>query len=354
MSMNDRKIRVLVVDDSRTAREMVISVISSDPSLTVIGEARDGLEAVGKAIALKPDIITMDIEMPVMNGIEAIERIMSQMPMPVIALTSISGVKTAFSAVTKGALDVIEKTDLTQNNGAKLIKRLKMLADVDVAAHLLAMKGRSLKICPPENAAHDVSPQEEGEIRIIAFAASTGGPQALSSILSVLPENYGIPILVAQHVAPGFTSGMADWLDSCSRLSVKEACKGEKAMPGHVYLNPSEYSMRIDRNGIISLFEESPGQIYHPCCDDLLLSVADSFGIRAAGIILSGMGRDGVAGMESIKLSGGITIAQDEQSSTIFGMNGMAVKKGLIKKVLPLQEIAHEMIRLAGTKDGSI
>lgn len=352
MRKSGQRIRVMVVDDNLSTREMLSTILSSDPDLVVVGEARDGVEAVAKAMALKPDIVTMDIEMPVMNGLEAIERIIGLYPVPILAVTALSGVRAAFNAVSKGALDVLEKTDIGLDEGAKLIRKIKLLADVDVAACQISICNQIQK--SPAKPSDTFATGKSGvlPVRMVAIAASTGGPQALNVILSGLPPDFPAPIVIAQHVASGFTEGMADWLNSCTGLTVLPACHGETVRPGRVYLNPAEFSMRISRRGVISLSEDSQNQLYHPSCDTLLDSVATAFGANAVAIILSGMGSDGVSGMGAVRSAGGLTIAQDEKSSVIFGMNGLAIKQGYVQNVLSLAEITSSIMKLAGVGDG--
>ncbi|WP_027360192.1 chemotaxis-specific protein-glutamate methyltransferase CheB [Desulforegula conservatrix] len=354
MRRSGKIIRVLIVDDSQLARKILIDILSSDPDLRVIGEAKDGLEAVDKANSLKPDIVTMDIDMPVLNGLEAIERIMGQCPMPILAVTALSGVRMAFKAVTKGALDILDKSDITLDDGATLIRKIKILAGVDVAVHHISMLKKG-KIKTPEPAKIMTLQKQDSQFRsIVAIAASTGGPQAISAILSQLPASFPTPIVIAQHVAAGFTEGITEWLNTCTALTVMPAIDGDRIMPGHVYLNPSEFSMRINSQGLICLSKETSNQMYHPSCDTLLCSVAEAFGKNSVGVILSGMGSDGVSGINSIKTVGGATLAQDEQSSVVFGMNGIAIKQGAVENVLSLNEIPGVLIRLVGLNNGEL
>ncbi|MGD9733112.1 MAG: chemotaxis-specific protein-glutamate methyltransferase CheB [Desulfamplus sp.] len=356
------QIRVLVVDDSLLVREMIKDIIESDPEIVVAGEAADGIEAVSKAVGLKPDIITMDIEMPVLSGLESISRIMEKRPVPILVITSVSGVRTAFEAVSNGALDVIEKSTINPENGARLIRKVKMLAGVDVATHKMGIGRREAVNLPKVGTDHFVSDKNISKQRemlssaqesnslykrgIVAIAASTGGPYALSVILSKLPTDFPVPIVVAQHVAAGFTQGMAEWLDTCTNLSVTTPKNGEIITSGSVYLNPSEYSMKVTRQGEVVLSQKREEQLYHPSCDYLLHSVAESFGRYAVGVILSGMGHDGVLGMKAIQSVGGLTLAQDEKSSVVFGMNGLAVSQGAVKKVLELSMISDYLLFL--------
>lgn len=337
-------IRVLVVDDSSLMRKMIRAILTSEPGIEVIGEASDGLEAVNAVALLKPDIVTMDIEMPVMGGLEAIERIIAQNPTPILVVTAVTGVQTAFSAVSKGALDVIEKPDIGEETMQNLIQKVRLLARVDVSAHLQIM-GRGAAPSVAESAvAHSDLPQE----RIVAVASSTGGPQAINSILSQLPSSYPAPIIITQHIAEGFTKGMVEWLNSGTRLKVVVAANGDRIKPGHVYVNPAEHSLRMTAQGTIILGHKEKGQIYNPSCNIMLTSVATAYRERAIGLILSGMGSDGVLGMQAIRKAGGSTLAQNEKSSVVYGMNRVAVESGCIKRVLSLADIPNELLTHVG------
>ncbi|OGT95871.1 MAG: hypothetical protein A2X80_08075 [Geobacteraceae bacterium GWB2_52_12] len=338
-------IRVLIVDDSALARDMIRSILESEPGITVAGEAENGAEAIARTIDLKPDIVTMDIEMPVMGGLEAIERIIAVHPTPILVVTALTGVRTAFAAVSKGALDVIEKPDISIENMRHLIHKIRLLARVDVTAHRQAM-GRK----PATSHAHVTAVQAGlSQGKIVAVAASTGGPQAINSILSHLPASYPAPIIISQHIAEGFTQGMAEWLNSGTHLKVVVAANGDRVAPGHVYVNPAEHSMRLTAQGIVILDNREKGLIYHPSCDTMLDSVGRSYGERAIGVILSGMGDDGVVGMQTIRKAGGFTIAQDEKSSVVYGMNRGAVESGCINRVLGLVDIPNELLACAGS-----
>lgn len=336
-------IRVLLVDDSRLVRDMIRTILESDPGIVVIGEASNGMEAIAKVAALKPDIVTMDIEMPVMGGLEAIERIIADNPVPILVVTALTGVRTAFTAVSKGALDVIEKPDISLENVRHLIKKIRLLSRVDVAAHLQAMKRQAgvvgVSNVPVRNIAHG---------GIVAIAASTGGPQAIHTILSQLPAHFPLPIVITQHIAEGFTQGMVDWLNMGTPLTVHVAGNGELLAAGHVYVNPAEHSMKITEQGMIILGARDVRHVYHPSCNTLLSSVAAAYKQQVIGLIMSGMGDDGVTGMQAIRTAGGITLAQDDKSSVVYGMNRLAVERGYIQKVVPLASIPAELALQAG------
>ncbi|MBJ6727138.1 chemotaxis-specific protein-glutamate methyltransferase CheB [Geomesophilobacter sediminis] len=328
-------IRVLTVDDSPLARELIRFLLEPEPDIQIVGEASNGKEAIEMVASLKPHVVTMDLEMPVMGGMEAIERIMELHPVPILVITSLSGVRTAFAAVSKGALDVIEKPELTPESGASLAGTIRTLARVDVAVHAAVRVKAGPAPLP--------APGRRGSV--VAIAASTGGPAAIYQLLSGLPADFALPILVSQHIAEGFTQGLADWMAGGSRFPVSVARNGEQIKPGQVYLNPAEHAMRL-RGERIVLGPHDPSFLYHPSCNTLLASVAEAYRGGTVGVILTGMGDDGVEGMRAIKGTGGITLAQDGPSSMIYGMNKQAIDQGLVDTVLPLDQIAPYLARL--------
>lgn len=340
-------IRVLIVDDSGLVRDMIRTILASEPSIVVVGEAVDGAEAVSKVAELNPDIVTMDIEMPVLGGLEAIERIISEHPVPILVVTALTGVRTAFAAVSKGALDVIEKPDISLENARNLIDKVRLLSRVDVSAHLMVMGRGNGAQAGNGNGKSAQAPSSDGGI--VAVAASTGGPQALYNILSRLPASFPAPVVITQHIAEGFTQGLVDWLNNGTPLTVRVAGNGDRIVAGSVYVNSAEHSMRITEQGMIVLSAGDARQLYHPSCNAMLSSVAKAYHERAVGLILSGMGDDGVAGMQAIRRAGGATIAQDEQSSVVFGMNRLAVERGCIDRVLPLVDIPAALAQLVGS-----
>lgn len=334
-------IRTLVVDDSILAREMIAAILSTDDLIRVIGEAGNGREAVQKVVICKPDVVIMDINMPVMNGFEAIEEIMARQPVPILVVSSADDAKTAYRAISLGALEIMSKSEISVEEPAHLVSKVKNLSMVKVISHIRGVgKGREAGECP--------RPASAGLRRpgIIAIAASTGGPKALSVIIPALPADFPCPIVIAQHIAKDFATGMADWLHKICRLPVKVAEERELISPGVVYLSPAEKHLTLGRDNRVILRAPRPTDIYHPSCDALLSSVAAVYRSKAIGIILTGMGNDGVEGMKSIKAAQGVTIAQDRASSVVFGMPGAAIEGNCIDKVLPLDEIAGEIIRM--------
>ncbi|HAK87749.1 MAG: hypothetical protein A2X55_09510 [Nitrospirae bacterium GWB2_47_37] len=337
------QIRVLVVDDSSLARELITAILSTDKDIMIVGEAQDGREAVRKTRELKPDIVTMDIEMPEMNGLEAIEHIMAAHAVPILVVTTRGDAHTAYAAISKGALDLVQKPDVNLDGAKEFIDKIKLLSKIRVITHI---GGR--------RAVKDIKEQPKPVFgnktvdRIVAVASSTGGPEALSVLLSGFPEKFPCPIVIAQHISDGFVQGMVEWLKRTSRLNVKTASDGEYINPGTVYVSPSEKHMEITVDRKIALVERHPKDIYRPSCDALLSSVAKVYGQRSIGVILTGMGSDGAMGIKKIKGAGGLTIAQDEKTSVVFGMNKAAIDSGCVDKILPIDEIGDDIISIVG------
>ncbi|MBI5846994.1 MAG: chemotaxis-specific protein-glutamate methyltransferase CheB [Nitrospirae bacterium] len=339
-----KKIRVLIVDDSVLVRNLIRAIIEMDPEMEVAGEASNGLEAVEKARNLHPDIITMDIEMPVMDGLQAIEQIMADNALPILVVTSRGDAKTAYAAIAKGALDLMLKPDLNVEAAEEFAARLKLLSKVSVISHISGRLSHRLPAAPEPPVFSGNSSDQ-----VIAIASSTGGPDALSIILSRLPEKFPVPIVIAQHISDGFASGMVGWLRALSRIEIKVAVQGEHLKSGTAYVCPSENHMQVDGSKKINFVERHAKDIYRPSCDVLLSSVAASFGNKAIGVILTGMGNDGVVGITKIRAAGGWTIAQDEKTSVIFGMPKLAIESGVIDAVLSLEAISGEIVRAAAS-----
>lgn len=343
MRRDNGTIRVMVVEDSAIARDMLVDILESDPGIRVVGHAANGQEALDRFEGLAPDLITMDLEMPIMGGLEAIERIMARKPVPILVVTSISAAGTAFAAVSRGAVDLIEKPELDGEGRHRLVQRVRQLAGADMRAHMafrgLKAQGSALP-APFPTKAPALPPG-----RVLAIASSTGGPQALLNVLSRLGPGLQIPVVIAQHLGDRFCRGLVEWLGTTTGLGVKEAASGDRLMPGMVYVNPPEWAMRVDPRGLVSLEEPDSQRLYRPSCDTLLCSVAEAFGKRSIGLILSGMGDDGVKGMLAVQRAGGATFAQDEATSVVYGMNRLAVEAGAIEQVLPLSDIPARILR---------
>ena len=336
-------IKVLIVDDNSLCRKILVDILSSDDEIEIAGEAENGRQAIDMVNKLCPDIITMDAVMPVMDGLETIKHIMSTKATPILVISDINDSNLAFSAIAEGALETISKSDVNIDDCKKFINKIKSLSKVKVITHI---KTKNVEHKRSETIFTVRSDKKQID-RLVAIASSTGGPKALSVLLARLPENFPFPIVIAQHISDGFVPGLVEWLDRVSKLNVKQAEEGEKISAGNIYVSPSETNMTIDSNEEIYFIERKETEIYHPSCDALLSSVANVYGTGSVGVILTGMGNDGAVGMKNIKEAGGCTIAQDEESSVIYGMACVAVESGCIDKIMPLKLISRELVQMA-------
>ncbi|MBI5575310.1 MAG: chemotaxis response regulator protein-glutamate methylesterase [Deltaproteobacteria bacterium] len=345
-------VRVLIVDDSAFMRSALGKMLSSDPEVEVAGTARDGLDALDKVVQLKPDLVTMDVEMPRMDGIEALRRIMASNPVPVIMVSSLTmaGAKATLEALEIGAVDFIPKnlSDLSIN--IVNIREI-LLEKVKQIGRRRIVPPRRFTAVRPEASPPRPDPSGyriERRIGIVAIGTSTGGPKALQEVLPKLPKEFPVPVVVVQHMPPAFTGPFAERLNELCRVSVKEAEEGESLKPGVVFVAPGRghMSIRKGRTGecVVSVSENRPDLIYRPSADVMLASVAEVFPGRALGVILTGMGNDGEKGMRAIKSGGGRTIAEDESTCVVYGMSRSVVEAGLADKVVPLQEVAGEIV----------
>lgn len=354
-----RKIRVLVVDDSDVIVQLLLNAMDADEELEVVGVGRNGEEAVQMASHLKPDIITMDIVMPRLDGLSAIRRIMSRMPVPIVVLAALSSAEVGFEAIQAGALTVVEKpTDFTQLAGqrtiANLLKTLKLMAGVKLVTH----RGRGAESRPARTSQwkaesslmsrRRLPPASErfAAPRIIAIAASTGGPPALLRVLSNLPPDYPVPILIVQHIAEGFATGLVQWLDSVLKLRVVLARYDEVPRAGTVYIAPDNQHLMLGMNGKLVLSNAPPIQSHRPSANLLFESVGQCMRDRAVGIVLTGMGADGADGLAMLGQSGGTCVAQAEESCVVFGMPRAAIEANVVHRILQLEEIAEYLQEL--------
>jgi two-component system, chemotaxis family, protein-glutamate methylesterase/glutaminase len=351
-------IRVVIADDSPTARELLRAILSSDPEIQVVGEARNGVEAVELTRKLRPDVVTMDIRMPQMDGFEATKEIMVTAPTPIVIVTAsvaVREVETSMHTLRAGALAVLPKPPGPESPAfdaaaQELIANVKAMAQVKVVRHWRlpsnapAPRGRGVTAGKNDSAVAG----PPCRIRVVAIATSTGGPAALHRLLSALPGDFGVPVLVVQHITRGFTAGLADWLNKVSGLHVKVAEEGESLKPHTVYLAPDDRHLGVSGRSTALLSSAAPLSGFRPSGTFLFESVAGVFGAATVAVILTGRGDDGVAGLQAVRHAGGQVIAQDEDSSVIFGMPGAAVTAGLAEVVLPLDLIAARLVELVG------
>lgn len=350
------KIQVLVVDDSALMRRLISDLLESDPRIEVMDTARDGVEAVEKVAALRPDVVTLDIEMPRMSGLEALDRIMRQCPTPVIMLTGLTDPRMAIEALGKGAVDFVVKPSGTISVDIykvrqELIEKVKLatLVNLRKVAPLIEPAARPLSVPPNFGGEVEEGSPSPSSGRVVAVGASAGGPKTLDYLLGRLPAGLPAPVLVVQHMPAGFTRSFAERLHEHSPLVVKEAEEGDVVLPGQAYVAPGDHHMLVEKQSgrkIIRLDQSPRVMGVRPSADVTLCSVAEAYGAGSIGVILTGMGSDGTEGFKAIKERGGITIAQDKATSVIYGMPRAAVKSGCVDKVLPLDEIPEEIVRL--------
>jgi two-component system chemotaxis response regulator CheB len=351
--MTQRRIRVVIVDDSLVAREMLAQILASDPEIEVVGQAKDGHEGADMVAALKPDLVTMDIHMPKMDGLAAVEHIMAYTPTAVLVVSSSvhgAGMGRAFDALALGALEVMKKPEPRdwedlERIGRDIIRRVKLLSRVKVITHLSGRKHAGERRAVADSG-EAFEPARVGR-SLVAIGSSTGGPSALMTVLSSLPKDFPLPILIAQHIAEGFIPGLVEWLDGGCTISVRAAVDGEVPRAGSAYLAPTGRNLEFDGHAM-RYAEPGPGQLYIPSADTLFSSVARTLGARAVGAILTGMGNDGARGLKEMRDAGAPTIAQDEETSTVYGMPKSAVELGAVAFVLPIQAIGAEIVRLVG------
>ncbi len=327
-----RDIRVLIADDSSLARAMIADVLRADSGLCIVGEAEHGQEALDLTMKLRPDIITMDLNMPGMNGFDAIKNIMNRCPTPILVITSQSDGEAGFRAVSLGALEVIDKALINDDSINGLLYMIKFLSKVKVIRHIQDSRAGRIELSPPDTS---------GQGWMVGIAASTGGPKALSLLLSSLPPQFSVPVLIAQHIGGEFAPGLVSFLKSSTSLQVKLASDDEPVMDSHVYIAPSGMHLTVTKKRRISLVARQSNDVHVPSCDRLFTSLAYCCKEQAMGIVLTGMGSDGTAGAAAIASRGGYVITQDEGTSAVFGMPKAVFESGYVNRVVPLGEISR-------------
>ncbi len=349
-------IKVLVVDDSGFFRRRIQRMLEEDPAIEVVGTAADGKEAVDLVARLRPDVVTLDIEMPVMDGITALERIMAEHPTPVLMFSSLTydGAHATLRALEKGAVDYLPKKFEEISRDRKEAKR-QLCEKVKAVARSRALGGRVARTAPapphpePASPPRPVAPATPpGHVEVVAIGASTGGPQALQVVLKAIPANFPHPIVIFQHMPANFTGPFAERLDRVVPLSVHEARDGEMLEGGKVYLAPGGRQMLVRKNGAgrVQVVDAVPTDTYKPSVDKGFAALAESFGGHVLACILTGMGADGREGARALKARGAQVWAQDEATSTIYGMPAAVAQAGLADRILPLDQIGVELARL--------
>lgn len=348
-------IRVLVVDDSAVVRQSTKFILESDPELQVVGEAGNGMDALTLAERCKPDVITMDLQMPRMDGLEALREIMSAQPVPVLIVTGLDLEREAqlsTQAKQLGAVAVLKRPtgfgDPAQKTFAsQLVRQVKAMSAIKVVRHV---KTHSTSSNPPLSASTRTMPAVKPEL--LAIGASTGGPAALHVVLGALASDFPLPIVITQHISFGFIDGFASWLNDACKLQVLVAKQGDRLEAGKIYLAPDDVHLRVERFGRLMLSDSIPVGGHRPAVNVMFQSVAESYGAAALGVLLTGMGADGADGLFAMRRAGAITIAQDEVSCVVFGMPKEAIKLGGAVHVARLERIAPMVSEMVHASQG--
>mgnify|MGYP001598415560 CR=1 FL=1 len=344
-------IKVLVVEDSPVVRAFLVHILGADPAIQVVGTANDGEQALEAIASLRPDVVTMDIHMPRMDGLEATRRIMETQPVPIVIVSGSTDpheVATTFRAMEAGAVAILRRPAGIghpdhEASAGELVRTVKLMSEVEVIRRW-PKAGRQSEV--PRVATAN-SAQAGANVKIIVIGASTGGPPVLQTILAALPQDLPVPVLIVQHMAAGFTQGFVQWLAQTSGLPVHLAVHDEPMRPGHVYVAPDEFQMGVARGGKIALKKDAPENGLRPSVSYLLRSVAEVYGGDAVAGLLTGMGRDGAEEMKVLREQGAVTFAQDKESSVVHGMPGAAIALDAATLVLPPQKIAATLASLA-------
>jgi two-component system chemotaxis response regulator CheB len=341
-------IRILIVDDSAFMRKLLSDLFSNEPDFLVVDTARNGQDAVDKVKHFKPDVVTMDVEMPIMNGIQALEIIMREKPTPIVMLSSLTsaGADATLAALELGAVDFVAKTAGAISSIAGI--GTEILSKCRAASKANMPQLSKHKVNLPSMTNLTLSPMVSTNEQILAIGTSTGGPRALQEVITRLPGNLPCGVVIVQHMPPGFTKSLSERLNSLSALTVKEAEHNDVIRPGMVFIAPGNYHMTVEREGnnkVVKLNQDPPIGGHRPAVDPMMESVAKIYGGRTVGVILTGMGHDGAKGIQAIKQQQGYTIAEDQSTAVVFGMPKSAIELGVVDKVVPLSSIAAEIIK---------
>jgi two-component system chemotaxis response regulator CheB len=344
-------IRLLIVEDSRTVQQALVEIFNSDPDIQVVGTANDGDEAVNAVMTLKPDVVTMDVNMPGLDGFGATRAIMASCPVPIVIVTGKMDPKesaTLFQVMKAGALMVIAKPAAPghpdhEDSVRELIRGVKLMSEIKVVRRVFPKDVTEAVFHPPLQVT-PVGPATR--IGIVAIGASTGGPPLLQLILSSLPADFSVPVVIVQHMAKGFTENFVNWLNESSRLQVELATSGMQMFPGHAYVAPDGYQTRVGPDNRLILVEGELENGQRPSVSVLFRSIASIYGSQAVGVLLTGMGKDGAAELKTLREKGGVTIAQNRESSIVFGMPGEAIRINAADYILAPEEITTVLTKL--------
>ncbi|MFB3820291.1 MAG: chemotaxis response regulator protein-glutamate methylesterase [Candidatus Methylomirabilales bacterium] len=347
-------IRLLVVDDSAFVRYAIARMVATDPEIEVAGVARSGVEAIAKTKELHPDVLTLDVEMPEMDGLTALRHIMAEAPTPVVMVSSLTseGAQATIRALELGAVDFFLKSTSSNplgsgNSPGELISKIRIAAALGKTG-----LGR-LQLPYRASARHKGAKPASGGSprRLVVIASSTGGPRTLHQVVPALPAGLPAAVLIVQHMPAGFTKTLAERLDELSEINVREAAPGVPLAEGTAFLAPGGYHMVVDAHGVVDLNRDPAVLGLRPAADVTMLSVAPFFGRMTVAAVLTGMGSDGTKGCAAIKAAGGRVLAQDEATSVVYGMPRSVVEAGLADKVVPLPDVAGEIAALCALEE---
>ena len=344
-------IRVVVVDDSAYNRRSISKMLQDIPGVQVVGYAVNGEEGIRKVMDLRPDLVTLDLEMPRMDGFTLLRIIMANCPTPVIVVSSQTGDEKVFKALELGAVDFVPKpTDRISTDLLKI--RADLQEKVCNVLHL-KLRGRASANLPPllKGGRFIPSPANAGTTDIVAIGASTGGPPALYGMFSVLAQKLPISVLVSQHMPPGFTRAFAERLNRASAFEIREAAHGDPVVPGQVLIAPGGYNMLFEQVAgrvVVRLQEPGPTDRYNPSVDAMFESLAEIYRQRLLAVVMTGMGNDGSRGIKAVKAAGGRTVAEAEESTVVFGMPREAIATGVVDRIVPLDRMVREIVANCG------
>jgi len=346
--MTNPVIKVLVVDDSAFMRKVLTNILSTDPEVCVVGQARDGADALKKLATLMPDVITLDIEMPVMDGLTALKQIMRDRPTPVVMVSSLTqdGAEATMRCLEAGAVDFIGKPSGPISLDIEKISD-EIISKVKSAAWAKVIHGH-----PGDRnaAAPQAVMSRNGKISVVGIGSSTGGPRALQQLIPMLPTSFRIPIVIIQHMPPGFTATLAERLEKTSHFTVREAENGDRLTAGTILIAPGGHHLVFDSSGLAHLNDDPPLHGVKPSIDITFSSLIKTYGSNMLGVILTGMGKDGARSLKDLADLGGTTFAEDESTCVVYGMPKAAYELGGVGHLLPITQIASALTRACGSQ----